>query len=164
MLAIPAVVPTNTAVPIALLGPNEHFDYNAQQKRAAEKHYVAASQAVCNLMLATLTGNALQLVQNANGDAVKAIVMLNKHHWALSSAYYQQKYDKIRLFKLDSNNPRKPLQQFTALLETVKDAMPPIITEVMYLRLFVDILPRQLYQDLILEFQKTMDQSKTCSL
>jgi hypothetical protein len=65
---------------------------------------------------------------------------------------------------LDSNNPRKPLQQFTALLETVKDAMPPIITEVMYLRLFVDILPRQLYQDLILEFQKTMDQSKTCSL
>jgi hypothetical protein len=89
MKTIPAVVPTNTAVAIALLGPNEHLDYNDQQKRASEKHYIAASHAVCNLMLATLGGNALQLAQNANGDAVKAIVMLNKHHCELSSAYSQ---------------------------------------------------------------------------
>jgi hypothetical protein len=161
---IPAVVPTNTAVAIALLGPNEHFDCNDQQKRASKKHYIAALQAVCNLMLATLTGNALQLAQNANGDAVKAIVMLNKHHCELSSAYYQLKYDKVKAVKLDSNNPRQPLEQLTAMLETLKDAMPPIITEAMYLCLFVDILPRHLYRDLILEFQKMMDQGETCSL
>ena len=50
------------------------------------------------------------------------------------------------------------------MLETLKDAMPPIITGAMYLRLFGDILPRHLYRDLILEFQKMMDQGKTCSL
>ena len=109
---------------------------------------------MCNLMMATLTGNDLQLVQHANGDAVKAIVLFNKHHCELSSAYYQQKHDKIKLFNLDSNNPRKPLEQFTAMLETVKDAMPPIITEAMYLRLFVDILPRNLYRDLILDSRR----------
>ena len=149
MKTIPAVVPTNTAKAIALLGPNEHFDYNAQQKRASEKHYIAASQAVSDLMLATLSGNALQLVQNASGYAVKAIVMLNKHHCELSSAYYQQKYDKVIAFMLDSNNPKRPLEQLTAMLERLKDAMPPINTEIMYLRLFVDILPRHLYRDLI---------------
>ena len=78
MLATSAVAPINTAVATALLVPHEHFDYNDRPKLACQKHFIAASQAICNVLMNTLSGNALMLVQNSNGDAVKAFTLLNK--------------------------------------------------------------------------------------
>jgi len=111
VMATPTVAPINTAVSIVLLGPNGYFDYNERQKSACQKHYLAGSQALCNVLMNTLGGNALLLVQNSNGDAVRALTLLNKHHCELSSAYYQETHNKLKGFSLHpSSNPRKPLE------------------------------------------------------
>jgi len=121
MAATPAVAPINTAVATAFLGPTE-FDYNDRQKSACQKYYIAASQASCNVLMKTLSGNALMLVQHSNGDAVKALTLLNKQHCELSSAHYQSKYDHMMVFRLGSfTNPRNSLETCSALLQTVEE-------------------------------------------
>jgi hypothetical protein len=113
----------------------------------------------------TLTGNALMLIQTTNEYALQALSLLNKHHCEQITSFYQTTFNALRGFRLQSTtNPRKPLGIFSELLNTVKDAKPAIITDKLYFVLFIDILPRDAYRDLIIDFQQMIDRDDQCSL
>jgi hypothetical protein len=83
----------------------------------------------------------------------------------MSSSYYSVKWEKARNFKLKpTENPRVPLQRYAEMLEVVKDADPPVISENGYLMHFIDILPRKEYRDLIIQFNNRLDAGLTYSL
>ena len=70
MAAIPAIVPTSTAIQTAMLMPNEQFAYNMSQKSAEQKYYPSVSSLQLFYQHTMITGNALMLAQSSNGDAV----------------------------------------------------------------------------------------------
>jgi hypothetical protein len=98
--AVIALDPVTTGVATPFLTATEFFEYNPEQKAAAELLYIAASNALFSVLLDTLSGNAAKVALTCHNQGFLTIISLKKQNCEMSSSYYSVKWEKARNFKL----------------------------------------------------------------